>query len=106
MDRFAREWWLNLNDALTTSKYMDTANIHRFDPPSKHRGGAGVTGLLEEGTAASKINKCVNPLATEQRQARRDKQGCWLLVFERDLVRVVCRCLTDTDALSVGDKYD
>lgn len=61
MDRFAREWWLNLNDALTTDKFMDATNIHRFDPPSKHRGGAGVTGLLEEGTATAKIDKCVKP---------------------------------------------
>lgn len=57
MERFAREWWLNLNDAINTDKYMDTVNIHRFDPPSKHRGGAGVTGLLEEGVKAATIDK-------------------------------------------------
>ncbi len=57
MERFAREWWLNLNDAINTDKYMDTVNIHRFDPPSKHRGGAGVTGLLEEGVEAATIDK-------------------------------------------------
>lgn len=57
MERFAREWWLNLNDAIKTDKYMDTVNIHRFDPPSKYRGGAGVTGLLEEGAKAAVIDK-------------------------------------------------
>lgn len=57
VERFAREWWLNLNDAISTDKYMDTVNIHRFDPPSKHRGGAGVTGLLEEGAKAATIDK-------------------------------------------------
>lgn len=59
MERFVREWWQNLPDALTTDKYVDTVNIHRFDPPSRYRGGAGVTGLLEEGTATSKIDKWV-----------------------------------------------
>lgn len=59
MERFAREWWLNLDDAMSTDTYMDTVNIHRFDPPSKYRGGAGVTGLLEEGAAAATIDKCV-----------------------------------------------
>lgn len=57
VERFAREWWLNLNDAIKTDKYMDTVNIHRFDPPSKFRGGAGVTGLLEEGAKAAVIDK-------------------------------------------------
>lgn len=57
VERFAREWWLNLNDAIKTDKYMDTVNIHRFDPPSKYRGGAGVTGLLEEGAKAAVIDK-------------------------------------------------
>ncbi|CAM9496045.1 unnamed protein product [Ectocarpus sp. 12 AP-2014] len=57
MERFAREWWLNLNDAINTDKYMDTVNIHRFDPPAKHRGGAGVTGLVEEGAKAATIDK-------------------------------------------------
>lgn len=57
VERFAREWWLNLNDAIKTNKYMDTVNIHRFDPPSKYRGGAGVTGLLEEGEKAAVIDK-------------------------------------------------
>lgn len=59
MERFAREWWLNLDDAISTDKYMDTVSVHRFDPPSKYRGGAGVTGLLEEGTTAATIDKCV-----------------------------------------------
>lgn len=59
MERFAREWWLNLDDAISTDKYVDTVNIHRFDPSSKYRGGAGVTGLLEEGIAAAMIDKCV-----------------------------------------------
>ncbi|CAM9145188.1 unnamed protein product, partial [Laminaria digitata] len=57
MERFAREWWLNLDDAISTDKYMDTVSVHRFDPPSKYRGGAGVTGLLEEGTTAATIDK-------------------------------------------------
>lgn len=57
MKRFAREWWVNLKDALSTDKYVDPINIHRFDPPSIHRGGAGVTGVLEEGTSATKIDK-------------------------------------------------
>ncbi|CAN0161598.1 unnamed protein product [Scytosiphon promiscuus] len=57
VDRFAREWWLNLNDAINTDKYLDTVNIHRFDPPSKYRGGAGVTGVLEEGVKEGSIDK-------------------------------------------------
>lgn len=65
MERFAREWWLNLDDAISTDKYMDTVNIHRFDPPSKYRGGAGVTGLLEEDTAAATIDKCVAEFPVE-----------------------------------------
>ncbi|CAM9390253.1 unnamed protein product [Ascophyllum nodosum] len=57
MERFAREWWVNLKDTMVTDKYLDVVNIHRFDPPSIHRGGAGVTGLLEDMTSAAKINK-------------------------------------------------
>ncbi|CAM9464178.1 unnamed protein product [Sphacelaria rigidula] len=57
VERFAREWWQHLSDALKTDKYVDTVNIHRFDPPARYRGGAGVTGLLEEGTATAKIEK-------------------------------------------------
>ena len=59
MERFAREWWVNLKDTMVTDKYLDVVNIHRFDPPSIHRGGAGVTGLLEDMTSAAKINKWV-----------------------------------------------
>lgn len=59
MEKFAREWWLNLDDAIKTDKYMDPVNIHRFDPPSKHRGGAGVTGVLEESTTTATIDKYV-----------------------------------------------
>lgn len=48
---------MNLNEAINTDKYLDTVNIHRFDPPSKYRGGAGVTGLLEEGAKEGAIDK-------------------------------------------------
>ncbi|CAM9097039.1 unnamed protein product [Hapterophycus canaliculatus] len=57
MERFARDWWLNLNEAINTDKYVDTVNIHRFDPPSKYRGGAGVTGVLEEGAKPAASDK-------------------------------------------------
>ncbi|CAM9211041.1 unnamed protein product [Discosporangium mesarthrocarpum] len=57
MVRFAKKWWLDLKAALTTDKYVDTVKIHRFDPPSSHRGGAGVTGVLEEGTSALQLDK-------------------------------------------------
>lgn len=60
MERFAREWWVQLQDVMSTDKYVDVVNIHRFDPPSKYRGGAGVTGELERGTASSRIGMCVN----------------------------------------------
>lgn len=57
MERFAREWWLNLEDAIKTDKYVDTKNIHRFDPPAKYRAGAGVTGVIEDGISSSKLDK-------------------------------------------------
>lgn len=57
MERFAREWWLNLKDTLTTDKYVDTTTIHRFDPPSLYRSGAGVTGVLEDKVTGAELDK-------------------------------------------------
>lgn len=49
------EWWSNLKATITTDKYVDVAGIHRFDPPSIHRSGAGVCGLAAaDGGSAKK----------------------------------------------------
>jgi len=34
-------WWKDLDTTLTTNKYCDYENIHEFDPPVEHLGGAG-----------------------------------------------------------------
>jgi len=34
-------WWQDLDAAFSTSKYVDTKTIHRFDPPRAFLGGAG-----------------------------------------------------------------
>ena len=33
---------------MTTDKFNDFANIHRFDPPNEHLGGAGKAGPMFE----------------------------------------------------------
>ena len=44
-------WWENLQETMTTDKHCDFVNIHRFDPPKEHLGGAGDAGPLFEGQA-------------------------------------------------------
>ena len=39
-------WWKDLNETMTTDKYCDYVNIHRFDPPPEHLGGCGKAGPL------------------------------------------------------------
>jgi hypothetical protein len=39
-------WWKDLNATMTTDKFCDFVNIHRFDPPSEHLGGGGKAGPL------------------------------------------------------------
>jgi isopentenyl-diphosphate delta-isomerase len=39
-------WWHDLNVTMTTNMHCDFANIHRFDPPDEHLGGAGNAGRL------------------------------------------------------------
>eukprot|EP00529_Nitzschia_sp_RCC80_P013975 CAMPEP_0113510930 /NCGR_PEP_ID=MMETSP0014_2-20120614/38408_1 /TAXON_ID=2857 /ORGANISM="Nitzschia sp." /LENGTH=745 /DNA_ID=CAMNT_0000406933 /DNA_START=17 /DNA_END=2251 /DNA_ORIENTATION=+ /assembly_acc=CAM_ASM_000159 len=51
-------WWANLETTMTTDKYCDFVNIHRFDPPKEHLGGLGKAGPLfdapTEGDASKK----------------------------------------------------
>lgn len=39
------DWWKNIEETMTTDKYVDYVNISRFDPPTEHLGGAGNAGL-------------------------------------------------------------
>lgn len=39
-------WWDNLKDVMTTDKFCDYENVHAFDPPKEHLGGAGKAGPL------------------------------------------------------------
>jgi len=39
-------WWKDLKETMTTDKYCDYVNIHRFDPPVEHLGGGGAAGPL------------------------------------------------------------
>lgn len=43
-ENFLPYWWKNLNETLTTNKYVDVKTIHRFDPTTEHMGGAGDAG--------------------------------------------------------------
>jgi len=42
--RFLDLWWADLDVAFSTSKYVDTKAIHRFDTAEEHHGGAGRAG--------------------------------------------------------------
>jgi len=37
-------WWSDLNETLTTDRWVDVQTIHRFDPTEEHMGGAGHAG--------------------------------------------------------------
>lgn len=37
-------WWTDLQETLTTDKWVDLDTIHRFDPTAEHMGGAGDAG--------------------------------------------------------------
>lgn len=41
-------WWTNWKECMTTDKFNDCINIHRFDPPKEHLGGAGKAGPMFE----------------------------------------------------------
>ena len=43
-ENFLPHWWKDLKTTLTTDKYVDTENIHRFDPASEFFGGGGDAG--------------------------------------------------------------
>ena len=39
-------WWNDVKAVMETNKYCDYENIHKFDPPVEHMGGAGGAGAL------------------------------------------------------------
>lgn len=41
-------WWSNWKECMTTNNFDDFTNIHRFDPPKEHLGGAGKAGPMFE----------------------------------------------------------
>jgi farnesyl-diphosphate farnesyltransferase len=44
VENFLPYWWHNLQETLTTDKFVDVKSIHRFDPTTEHMGGAGNAG--------------------------------------------------------------
>lgn len=44
-ETFLAQWWEDLNTTLTTDKFVDVVNIHRFDPSEEHMGGKGNAGV-------------------------------------------------------------
>jgi len=45
-------WWDDLNETMTTDKFCDFKNIHAFDPPKEHLGGAGLAGPIYDITTS------------------------------------------------------
>lgn len=39
-------WWDDLNVTMNTDTFVDVENVHCFDPPMEHMGGAGDAGPL------------------------------------------------------------
>ena len=50
-------WWADLNVTMTTDTYCDFVQIHRFDPPAEHLGGAGNAGPLYSSSDRTKSTK-------------------------------------------------
>jgi farnesyl-diphosphate farnesyltransferase len=44
VENFLPHWWNNLNETLTTNKFVDVKSIHKFDPTEEHMGGGGHAG--------------------------------------------------------------
>lgn len=67
-EQFLPHWWANLNETLTTDKFVDTYTIHRFDPTEEHMGGAGKAGAW--------LGKASNPYESKPAKALL-KQGAY-----------------------------
>lgn len=50
-------WWSNLHVTMTTQTHCDYVNIHRFDPPPEHLGGAGKAGPLYSSPSLSQNSR-------------------------------------------------
>jgi farnesyl-diphosphate farnesyltransferase len=57
VENFLPHWWANLQETLTTNKFVDVKTIHRFDPTSEHMGGAG--------NAGSWLGQSISPYAKQ-----------------------------------------
>lgn len=44
VNRWLKDWWLDLERTLTTDDFVDLTTVHRFDPPQEHMGGGGHAG--------------------------------------------------------------
>ncbi|CAE8687494.1 unnamed protein product [Polarella glacialis] len=42
--KFLDTWWQDLDEAITTDRFVDTSSIHRFDTDKEFHGGAGKAG--------------------------------------------------------------
>mmetsp|Transcript_56695 Transcript_56695/g.165899 ORF Transcript_56695/g.165899 Transcript_56695/m.165899 type:complete len:793 (-) Transcript_56695:375-2753(-) len=56
-ERFLDPWWQDLDTALATNKYVDTATIHRFDTRPEYHGGAGGAGPHLDDVAAAETKE-------------------------------------------------
>jgi isopentenyl-diphosphate delta-isomerase type 1 len=46
LQKWLKTWWKDLNETMQTDTHCDFVNIHRFDPPKEHLGGAADAGPL------------------------------------------------------------
>ena len=51
LQKWLKTWWKDLNETMQTDKHCDFVNIHCFDPPKEHLGGAANAGPLFLGDA-------------------------------------------------------
>lgn len=60
VERFLVKWWKDLDETLTTDKWVDLKAIHRFDPTAEHMGGAGKAGAWLDTTPEAKVNDALS----------------------------------------------
>ena len=80
-------WWDDLNVTMTTDKFCDYSNVHKFDPPQEHVGGAGNAQLPYLGS----INK-IEPVNKDAAL----KQGAYGKVKIHKEVRITTICITSS----------
>eukprot|EP00301_Raphidiophrys_heterophryoidea_P012203 c18582_g1_i1.p1 GENE.c18582_g1_i1~~c18582_g1_i1.p1 ORF type:complete len:733 (-),score=175.89 c18582_g1_i1:73-2271(-) len=70
-ERFLVHWWKDLDRTINTNDFVDTLNIHRFDPLAHHMGGGGKAGpwLVSKKTTTPLAKDTKNRLGVKKQGA-------------------------------------